>query len=42
VKRKLWTGDEPMRVLIIGGVPGAPYEAPDVTKLGAPDPAQQG
>jgi mannose-6-phosphate isomerase-like protein (cupin superfamily) len=37
-KRKIFTGDEPMRVLALGGVPGASYEAPDVTKLGAPDP----
>ena len=38
VKRKIWTGDEPMRVLAIGGIPGKAYEAPDVSKLGAPDP----
>ena len=37
-KRKLFTGDEPVRVLAIGGVPGEVYEAPDVTQLGAPDP----
>ena len=37
-KRKLFTGDEPVRVLAIGGVPGEAYEAPDVTQLGAPDP----
>jgi mannose-6-phosphate isomerase-like protein (cupin superfamily) len=37
-KRKLWPGDEGMRVLALGGVPGKPYEAPDVTKLGEPDP----
>ncbi|MDX6631999.1 MAG: hypothetical protein QOG09_242 [Solirubrobacterales bacterium] len=39
VSRKVWPGDEGMRVLIIGGVPGKVYEAPDVTQLGAPDPA---
>jgi mannose-6-phosphate isomerase-like protein (cupin superfamily) len=38
VRRTFFTGDEPMRVLALGGVPGATYEAPDVTKLGAPDP----
>src|SRR2546423_5247358 len=27
-KRKLYTGDEPARVLAIGGVPGQAYEAP--------------
>jgi mannose-6-phosphate isomerase-like protein (cupin superfamily) len=36
--RKLFTGDEPVRVLAIGGVPGQAYEAPEVTELGAPDP----
>ena len=38
VKRRLITGDEPARVLAIGGVPGEAYEAPEVTELGAPDP----
>jgi uncharacterized cupin superfamily protein len=38
VKRKLYTGDEPLRVLALGGVPGKPYEAPEVSELGAPDP----
>jgi mannose-6-phosphate isomerase-like protein (cupin superfamily) len=38
VMRKIWTGDEPMRVLAIGGVPGEAYEAPEVSQLGAPDP----
>jgi Cupin domain len=37
-KRKIWPGEEGMRVLALGGCPGKPYEAPDVTKLGAPDP----
>ena len=37
-KRKIVTGDEPMRLLALGGVPGKPYEAPEVSKLGAPDP----
>jgi mannose-6-phosphate isomerase-like protein (cupin superfamily) len=37
-RRKFWPGDEGLRVLALGGVPGEPYEAPDVTKLGAPDP----
>jgi mannose-6-phosphate isomerase-like protein (cupin superfamily) len=41
VKRKIWTGDESVRVLALGGVPGAAYEAPDVSKLGAPDPLAQ-
>lgn len=37
-RRKLLPGPEGMRVLALGGVPGAPFEAADVTKLGAPDP----
>jgi mannose-6-phosphate isomerase-like protein (cupin superfamily) len=37
-RRKLWPGSEGMRVLALGGVPGKAYEAPDVTKLGVPDP----
>ena len=36
--RKIWPGDDGVRVLIIGGVPGAVYEAPDRSKLGEPDP----
>lgn len=36
--RKLLPGDEGLRVLALGGVPGRAYEAPDVTKLGEPDP----
>jgi hypothetical protein len=37
-KRKIWPGEDGMRVLALGGCPGAVYEAPEVTKLGAPDP----
>jgi len=37
-KRKIWPGEEGMRVLALGGCPGHVYKAPDVTKLGAPDP----
>jgi uncharacterized cupin superfamily protein len=40
-KRKIYTGDEGMRVLALGGTPGQAYEAPDVSKLGAPDPLAQ-
>lgn len=39
VTRKVWTRDEPMRLLVIGGVPGEVYVPPDHNKLGAPDPA---
>ena len=38
VKRKVWPGDEGVRVLIVGGVPGGPYDAPEISKLGVPDP----
>jgi mannose-6-phosphate isomerase-like protein (cupin superfamily) len=38
VTRMIRTGDERMRLLALGGVPGAPYEAPEVSQLGAPDP----
>jgi mannose-6-phosphate isomerase-like protein (cupin superfamily) len=37
-KRKLYPGDEGMRVLVIGGVPGEAYAVRDYTELGAPDP----
>ncbi len=37
-RRKIWPGDDGMRVLALGGCPGRVYEAPEVTKLGAPDP----
>jgi mannose-6-phosphate isomerase-like protein (cupin superfamily) len=32
-KRKIVTGDEAVRVLIVGGVPGKVYEPPAVTEL---------
>jgi mannose-6-phosphate isomerase-like protein (cupin superfamily) len=41
VRRKVWTGNEPLRLLAIGGVPGGGYEPPENSKLGAPDPLQQ-
>jgi quercetin dioxygenase-like cupin family protein len=41
VKRKVRTGEEPLRLLAIGGIPGQPYNAPDNSQLGAPDPMQQ-
>ena len=36
--RKLHTSDEPARVLVIGAVPGKPYEIVQFTELGEPDP----
>ena len=38
IKRKVWPGDDGVRILAIGGMAGKVYEAPDVTKLGKPDP----
>jgi mannose-6-phosphate isomerase-like protein (cupin superfamily) len=37
-KRKVLPGPEGIRVVVLGGVPGQAYEAPDITKLGEPDP----
>ncbi|HEU4979401.1 MAG TPA: hypothetical protein VFT42_10930 [Solirubrobacteraceae bacterium] len=38
-KRKVLPGADGIRLLVIGGVPGATYEAPEFSRLGAPDPA---
>ena len=38
VKRKVWPGDDGIRILVLGGKAGEVYEAPDVSKLGEPDP----
>ena len=38
VKRKVWPGDDGIRILVLGGMAGEAYEAPDITKLGEPDP----
>jgi mannose-6-phosphate isomerase-like protein (cupin superfamily) len=40
-RRKIYTGEEGMRVLALGGVPGAAYEPGDMSKLGTPDPLAQ-
>lgn len=37
-RRKLWPGAEGMRVVAIGGTPGAVYQAKESSELGAPDP----
>jgi mannose-6-phosphate isomerase-like protein (cupin superfamily) len=37
--RKVVSGPEGLRVLIVSGRPGAVYEPPPVSQLGAPDPA---
>jgi mannose-6-phosphate isomerase-like protein (cupin superfamily) len=36
--RKVLTTDDSLRLLIVGGVPGKAYEAPEVSELGGPDP----
>jgi hypothetical protein len=38
VKRKVWPGEDGIRLLIVGGVPEGTYEPPDISKLGEPDP----
>jgi mannose-6-phosphate isomerase-like protein (cupin superfamily) len=37
-KRKIWPGPDGIRLVVLGGTPGKSYEAPDITKLGEPDP----
>jgi mannose-6-phosphate isomerase-like protein (cupin superfamily) len=37
-KRKLYAGPEGIRVLALGGKPGAAYEVTEFTELGQPDP----
>ena len=37
-KRKIWPGPDGIRLVVLGGTPGSLYEAPDLTKLGEPDP----
>jgi len=37
-KRKVWPGSDGIRLLIVGGTPGKVYEAPEISKLGEPDP----
>jgi hypothetical protein len=40
-KRKIWPGDDGIRVLALGAIPGKPYEAPESSELGTPDPLAQ-
>jgi mannose-6-phosphate isomerase-like protein (cupin superfamily) len=37
-RRKLWPGPDGMRVIAIGGTPGAIYAGKTVSEVGAPDP----
>jgi redox-sensitive bicupin YhaK (pirin superfamily) len=36
--RKVLPGTDGIRLLVLGGKPGEVYDAPDITKLGEPDP----
>src|SRR5881397_2896040 len=40
-KRKLVTGDQGVRILAIGAVPGQPYEPPEFSEEGAPQPRME-
>jgi len=40
-KRKIYTGEEPLRLLALGGYPGKAYEPPENSILGNPDPLAQ-
>jgi hypothetical protein len=42
ISRKVWPGDDGIRILVVGGKVGEAYEAPDITKLGEPDPMAAG
>jgi mannose-6-phosphate isomerase-like protein (cupin superfamily) len=37
-KRKIWPGDQGIRILALGGRPGKVYEPSPITELGSPDP----
>lgn len=39
VRRKVWPGENGLRMVVVGGTPGHVYEPPEVSRLGAPDPA---
>jgi mannose-6-phosphate isomerase-like protein (cupin superfamily) len=39
-KRKVLPGPEGIRLLIVGGTPGAAYEKLEFTEVGAPDPSK--
>jgi mannose-6-phosphate isomerase-like protein (cupin superfamily) len=40
-KRKVRSGPDGMRMIVLGGVPGETYERRERYRLGAPDPAKQ-
>jgi mannose-6-phosphate isomerase-like protein (cupin superfamily) len=40
-KRKVRSGPDGMRMIVLGGIPGEVYERRERYRLGAPDPAEQ-
>jgi mannose-6-phosphate isomerase-like protein (cupin superfamily) len=38
IKRKVWPGSDGIRLLVLSGTPDGEYKAPDISKLGEPDP----
>src|SRR3712207_1325315 len=40
-RRRVLAGPEGIRILIVGGTPGAAYEEPEFSRLGAGDPLQR-
>ena len=40
-KRKFVTGDQPVRILAVGAVPGKTYEPPEFSEEGAPQPQME-
>ena len=40
-RRRVLSGPEGIRILVVGGTPGAAYEAPEFSALGAPDPLRR-
>jgi hypothetical protein len=40
-KRKVRSGPDGLRLIVLGGVPGEVYERRERYRLGAPDPAEQ-
>jgi len=38
ISRKVWPGDDGIRLLVLGGTAGSVYEPPEISELGNPDP----
>jgi mannose-6-phosphate isomerase-like protein (cupin superfamily) len=37
-KRKVWSGPDGIRLLVLGGIPGRAYAPPAPSEIGGPDP----